>query len=318
MEPRQDANNSNHGLNPPSPAPPDDFQIKGAAAAALKRQQKNLNPPEPETCAICLEAIHERAVASPCNHLSFDFICLVQWLQEHATCPLCKAEVKAVEYDWRSPEDYKTYTVVAKPDSGAKAPPNSHNTHRRTTAAAAARRRRDEIPWGPQPTTTPSSSSSSSNSTGVLEDPSLPRRRLVYDNHTPSLHVGANRISQYRNFTPSTFAASPTLQTRARIFLRRELRVFPFLDRRPAGANREFLVEYVVAVLKSHDPKGADGRAGELVGGFVGREDAGLLLHELDAWLRSPYEKLEVWDEKVQYLEADGEGWRGGKRGRRG
>lgn len=306
METRQDANNSNHGLKPPSPAPPDDFQIKGAAAAALKRQQRST---EPETCAICLEAIHERAIAAPCNHLSFDFICLVQWLQEHATCPLCKAEVKAVEYDWRSPNDYKTYTVVAKPDSGAKGP-ESHNTRRRTTAAAAARRRRDEIPWGPQPTT-------SSNTSVLIEDPSLPRRRLVYDNHTPSLHVGANRISQYRTFTPSTFASSPTLQTRARIFLRRELRVFPFLDRRPAGANREFLVEYVVAVLKSHDPKSADGRAGELVGGFIGREDAGLLLHELDAWLRSPFERLEVWDERVQYAGSD-EGRRSGKRARRG
>jgi hypothetical protein len=308
METRQDANTSNHGLKIPSPAPPDDFQIKGAAA--LKRQQKNHTPPEPETCAICLEAIHERAVAAPCNHLSFDFICLVQWLQEHATCPLCKAEVRAVEYDWRSPEDYKTYTVVVKPDAGAKEPEDSRNTRQRTNATAA-RRRRDEIPWGPQPTT-----SSASSSTGVLEDPSLPRRRQVYDNHTPCLHVGANRVSQYRTFTPSTFAASSALQTRARIFLRRELRVFPFLDRRPAGANREFLVEYVVAVLRSHDPKSADGRAGELLGGFLGREDAGLLLHELDAWLRSPFEKLEVWDEKVQYLDSD-EGRRGGRSGKR-
>jgi hypothetical protein len=310
METREDHNTSIHGLNRPSPAPPDDLQIKGAAAAALKRQQKNLTPPEPETCAICLEAIHERAVASPCNHLSFDFICLVQWLQEHATCPLCKAEVKAVEYDWRSPEDYKTYTVVVKPDSGAKAPESSHGVRRRTNAAAA-RRRRDEIPWGPQPTTT-----SSSSSTGVLQDPSLPRRRQVYDNHTPCLHVGANRISQYRTFTPAIFASSPALQTRARIFLRRELRVFPFLDRRPAGANREFLVEYVVAVLKSHDPKSADGRAGELLGGFLGREDAGLLLHELDAWLRSPFERLEGWDEKVQYADS-AEGRRGGGSGKR-
>jgi len=312
METRKDTHTTEHGLKPasPVPSPPDDFRIRGAA---LKRPRKNQIPPEPETCAICLEAIHERAVASPCNHLSFDFICLVQWLQEHATCPLCKAEVKAVEYDWRSPEDYKTYTVVAKSDARDKGP-DSHGTGRRRTAAAAARRRRDEIPWGPQPTT------SSSNSTGVIEDPSLPRRRLVYDNHTPSLHVGANRISQYRTFTPSIFAACPALQTRARIFLRRELRVFPFLDRRPAGANREFLVEYVVAVLKSHDPKSADGRAGELLGGFLGREDAVLLLHELDAWLRSPFEKLEVWDERVQYADTPDvrRAGRGGKPVRRG
>lgn len=323
METREE-NNSNHGLKSHSPAPApapvsspqDDFRIKGAASAAttLKRPKNNVTP-ECESCAICLEAIHERAVAAPCNHLSFDFICLVQWLQEHATCPLCKAEVKSVEYDWRSAEDYKTYTVV-KPTPGAKEPEN--NARRRTPAGATtAARRRREIPWGPQPATSSSSSSSSA------EDSSLPRRRLVYDNHTPSLHVGANRTSQYQHFTPSTFASNPTLQTRARIFLRRELRVFPFLDRRPAGANREFLVEYAVAVLKAHDPKGADGRAGELLGEFLGAEDARLLLHELDAWLRSPFERLEVWDRKVQYCDplavgrAGGSGSGRGKRGRR-
>jgi hypothetical protein len=269
----------NDGLNTPTSAPPDDFTIKGAAN---KRKRSNV---EPETCAICLEAIKERAVATPCNHLSFDFICLVQWLQEHATCPLCKADVKEVQYDWRTPRDFKTYTV------------GQHHKAKAATAgqprqrAPAARRRRD-VPWGPQ---TASSSSVSS------EDPSLTRRRQIYLQHTPSLHVGANRISQYQTFTPASFAASSALQTRARIFLRRELRVFDFLDRRPAGANREFLIEYLVAVLKSNDPKGADGHAEELVKEFLGREDARLLLHELDAWLRSPYERLEAWDTHVQY-----------------
>jgi hypothetical protein len=272
-------NRENDGLNTPASAPPDNFSIKGAAT---KRKRSHV---EPEACAICLEAIKERAVATPCNHLSFDFICLVQWLQEHATCPLCKAEVKEVQYDWRAPTDFKTYTVGQ--DHTAKATA-SHTRQR----VSAARRRRD-VPWGSQ---TASSSSSVS-----AEDPSLTRRRQVYLNHTPSLHVGANRISQYQTFTPASFAASPALQTRARIFLRRELRVFDFLDRRPAGANREFLIEYLVAVLKSNDPKGADGHAEELVKEFLGREDARLLLHELDAWLRSPYERLEAWDSHAQY-----------------
>lgn len=283
----------NDGLNTPASAPPDDFSIKGAAS---KRKRSHV---EPEACAICLEAIKERAVATPCNHLSFDFICLVQWLQEHATCPLCKAEVKEVQYDWRSPRDFKTYTVGQYQTGKASA---RHTSQR----GSAVRRRGRDIPWGPQ---TASSSSSVS-----AEDPSLTRRRQVYANHTPSLHVGANRISQYQTFTPASFAASPALQTRARIFLRRELRVFDFLDRRPAGANREFLIEYLVAVLKSNDPKGADGHAEELVKEFLGREDARLLLHELDAWLRSPYERLEAWDSHVQYGAVRERASRGDKR----
>lgn len=267
-------NSDKDGLKPPSP-PPDDFKVKGAGT---KRHV------EPESCAICLEAIKERAVATPCNHLSFDFICLIQWLQEHATCPLCKAQVKEVQYDWRAPHDFKTYTVG---EATAKA------TTRQTRQRGITRRRRD-IPWGP-------SANASSSTTASAEDPAIARRRQVYEHHTPSLHVGANRLSQYQTFTPAAFASALALQTRARIFLRRELRVFGFLDRRPAGANREFLIEYLIAVLKAHDPKGADGQAEELVREFLGREDARLLLHELDAWLRSPYERLEAWDSHVQY-----------------
>jgi hypothetical protein len=268
----------NNGLTTPASVPPDDFTIKGAAS----KQKRKRSHVEPEACAICLEAIKERAVATPCNHLSFDFICLVQWLQEHATCPLCKADVKEVQYDWRSPQHFKTYTV------------RQHRAEKNIASRprTPAARRRPDIPWGPR---------TASSSIVSAEDPSLTRRRQVYLEHTPSLHVGANRISQYQTFTPASFAASSTLQTRARIFLRRELRVFEFLDRRPAGANREFLIEYIVAVLKSNDPKGADSHAEELVKEFLGREDARLLLHELDAWLRSPYERLEAWDSHVQY-----------------
>lgn len=284
----------NYGLNTPTSTLPDDFTIKGATSKGKRKR----NHVEPETCAICLEAIKERAVATPCNHLSFDFICLVQWLQEHATCPLCKADVKEVQYDWRTPRDFKIYTVGQH-----QAAKKAVSQPRQRTSAA---RRRRDVPWGPQ--------AASSSSSVSAEDPSLTRRRQVYADHTPSLHVGANRISQYQTFTPASFAASSALQTRARIFLRRELRVFAFLDRRPAGANREFLIEYLVAVLKSNDPKGADGHAEELVKEFLGREDARLLLHELDAWLRSPYERLEAWDGHVQYGESSGRGGGNSKR----
>jgi hypothetical protein len=43
-----------------------------------------------DTCVICLSQVTERAITVPCNHYTFDFICLVSWLQERSTCPLCK------------------------------------------------------------------------------------------------------------------------------------------------------------------------------------------------------------------------------------
>ncbi len=42
-----------------------------------------------DPCVICLDAVSERAVASPCRHQNFDFLCLVSWLQERSACPLC-------------------------------------------------------------------------------------------------------------------------------------------------------------------------------------------------------------------------------------
>ncbi len=43
-----------------------------------------------DPCVICLDSISERAFASPCRHHSFDFLCLVSWLDQRAQCPLCK------------------------------------------------------------------------------------------------------------------------------------------------------------------------------------------------------------------------------------
>ena len=42
-----------------------------------------------DACVICLDTVSERAAASPCRHDSFDFLCLVSWLQERSKCPLC-------------------------------------------------------------------------------------------------------------------------------------------------------------------------------------------------------------------------------------
>lgn len=49
------------------------------------------------------------------------------------------------------------------------------------------------------------------------------------------------------------------------------------------------------------DMKASNGHAENLLAEFLGRETARLFFHELEAWLRSPYTKLEEWDEEVQY-----------------
>lgn len=197
-----------------------------------------------------------------------------------------KAQVTQVQYDWRSPQDYKTYIIPAEKDEpaarAASAPVTGPLTSRRPQFQRTFRRGNGRFNPPPRQAT---------------PDSALAFRRRIYAAKSFSLHVGANRVSEYRNFTPATFAANSRLQTRARTFMRRELQVFSFLQH----PNLEFLIEYIVALLKKLDIKGADGAAKELVAEFLGVENAALFLHELEQWLRSPYEKLDDWDRHVQY-----------------
>lgn len=125
--------------------------------------------------------------------------------------------------------------------------------------------------------------------------------------------MGSNPFSGYRDITPDVIANDPDLQSKARTWIRRELRVFSFLQISPADSsssdpvatstNAEFLLSYIVSILKMVDLKASHGHAENLVTEFLGRENSRLLLHELNAWLRSPYSRLVEWDQAVQYME---------------
>jgi hypothetical protein len=150
----------------------------------------------------------------------------------------------------------------------------------------------------------------------VYEDEAIQRRRFVYRHSLYSLHMGSNRrqpaASRYRELSPQLFMTDPELISRARMWLRRELRVFEFLNadsdspydhdpvrRRERGTNNaEFLLEYTIPILKTIDIQGSAGQAEDIIQEFLGRENTRLFLHELNAWLRSPYKS---WDSVVQY-----------------
>lgn len=213
-----------------------------------------------------------------------------------------KIELTAVQYELNAPQGPKLYTI---PPPIATTPRAPHPTRSHPGTRYGPRGgRRPAPPPRPQ-----------------LDDP-LERRRNVYRNQTYSMRVGSNRLSQYRELTPQLFDRDEGLVSRARKWIRRELRVFSFLNpeseeeertshqvSRPGhqrlesrrANNAEFLLEYVIAILRTVDLKGSAGQAEELLRDFIGRENARLFLHELQAWLRSPYNSLEDWDRHVQY-----------------
>jgi hypothetical protein len=61
---------------------------KGISQNTIEQLAQN-NATEVKPCVICLERISDAAIALPCKHAWFDFLCLVSWLQERLTCPLC-------------------------------------------------------------------------------------------------------------------------------------------------------------------------------------------------------------------------------------
>lgn len=124
------------------------------------------------------------------------------------------------------------------------------------------------------------------------------------------MHIGSNPYSGYRDVTPQMIARDAGLQSKASTWIRRELRVFTFLQTDPVASasdaaitssNAEFLLSYIVSILKTVDIKASNGHAENLLTDILGRESAKLFLHELHAWLRSPHTRLRDWDEAVQY-----------------
>lgn len=235
-------------------------------------------------------------MALPCKHDCFDFPCLGNWLTKHKTCPLCKGEVEKLEYEFNGAgESTFFFLPPPEPDEVSLSGP----THRRDPRRYSQRRRR------PQPL------SHGCIGSGVQDDLGLERRRDIYREQLLSLHVGTNRISRYQDLNPQCFR-DDALLSRARKWIRRELQVFDFLnadcadiggERRRAN-NSEFLLEYLIAILKTTDLKGSGGHAEELLKDFIGRDNARVFLHELQAWLRSPYQHLHDWDRAVQYDES--------------
>lgn len=253
-----------------------------------------------DCCVICLENVSEPCVAHPCAHHNFDFLCLVSWLQEQAACPLCKSQVQEVRYEFsQDRKRWKAYKVGSQkqPETTSSAAAGRSTRLYQGTRLAQHRQRRE---YRPRPQVTP--------------DEAILRRRDIYSNQLYSLHVGSNRLSRYKDLTPDLFETDPELVSRARKWIRRELQVFQFLSsgtvaepRQDAAGSRrradnaEILLEYIIAILKTIDTQGSCGQAEDMLQEFLGRENTRLFLHELRAWLRSPYTSLEDWDRHVQY-----------------
>jgi Ring finger domain len=247
-----------------------------------------------DCCVICLDRISEQAESTPCGHKSFDYVCLLSWLEQRPACPLCNAEITGVYYHLAAGQKRQIYNVPP-PKAPSVEKPLDARSDITSRHRGGFRQRRPYIPH-----------------LRLDPDEAILCRRYIYQHKLYCLHVGSNRVSRFRDLTPQLFSSDTELVSRARKWIRRELQVFVFLagaaseppnPNTRAANNTEFLLEYIIAILKTVDTQGSGGQAEDMLQEFLGRENTRHFLHELRAWLRSPYTSLEDWDRHVQYPE---------------
>ncbi|KAI1109359.1 hypothetical protein F5Y14DRAFT_29888 [Nemania sp. NC0429] len=261
----------------------------------------------PACCVICLDGITEPCEARPCKHRNFDYLCLLNWLERSTRCPLCKGTIHEVGHDLDH-DGLGTSRVYLVPQLNQVKDGASRAGEPRAQAQLYTSRLEDRHPDG----RSDSRRHENFSQRPVTRDEAILRREQIYRNRLYSLHVGTNPRSRYKDITPASFESDPELLSRARAWLRRELQVFGFLrtPSSPQGSgdvmtrrranNAEFLLEYIIAILKTVDIQGSQGAAEDMLSEFLGRENTRLLLHELRNFLRSPW-SIETWDRKVRY-----------------
>lgn len=297
----------------------EDHHHEQAATAAIGAASAVTCPDDgPDCCVICLEAVTAPCEVVPCGHVLFDLPCALGWLGLHPSCPLCKTPVVRLLHG-ASGELGRPYTEFHHPAAGAP----RRQSWQATGAAAMM------LPPTPASTPPPPPRLQRLAAAAAREDdsPAVRFRRDVYRHNRFSMHVGSNPVSRYRELTAAMVQHDEQLVSRARMFIRRELRVFTFLTAnraRPLSPlvaphsgytttatappqlrrrtpSTEFLLEFIVSMLKSVEMMGNLGAAQDALADYLGREFARLFLHELRSWLRSPYATLEEWDRAVQY-----------------
>ncbi|KAI0656032.1 hypothetical protein C8Q70DRAFT_922141 [Cubamyces menziesii] len=265
----------------PEPEPPLTSPSEGLEAA------EELEGHDGEHCSICLQPYSDRTVIPICSH-EFCFECLLIWTDQSRRCPLCSQDVgKYLMHNIRSKYDYQKHYLAplrASPEAQAV------TAVRQEIRQRAARRR--EVEWGRR-------RQREREEIDELER-AIEKRRWVYRHALYAKHVASNPYTRYRPFpTPAQFTASQDYISRATVFIRRELRVWPGLD-------VEFLTTFTISLMKSLDIRSEP--AVRLLSEFLDmdaehgheHDNAEHFAHELYCYLRSPYRDLAAYDRNVQ------------------
>lgn len=278
-----------------------------------------------DRCVVCQDDVTDPSETTPCLHRQGCWECILQVMHTFGRCAYCRQPMHSLVRLSTRETVYNQGSHPTKYEPPIYDDDDVYGSEQEERPRPRRPRRRN-----------PRVRDDEDGSSRALRR-AVARRRSVYTHARFSQHIGSNRHSGYREITPALVLREPALVSRARMWLRRELLVFSFLHpdtakHRPSpppapseqpgrgrrrgrmaarlrSQNAEFLLEYVVAILKTVDLMGSAGQAENMVAEYLGRDTARLFLHELRAWLRSPYTSLDEWDRAVQYEEEVRPAW---------
>ncbi|KAK8080731.1 hypothetical protein PG997_008549 [Apiospora hydei] len=128
--------------NPQSNAPPPASEDTIAKLPRKKLDEKMLGPELKGECTICIDDVGmgDEVIVLPCKHWFHDE-CVVLWLKEHNTCPICRAPVEG-ESAGQPQRNDETAGPEAGPSSSSRP---SAAERRRSNLRQSARDRIDSI-----------------------------------------------------------------------------------------------------------------------------------------------------------------------------
>ncbi|KAL7748022.1 hypothetical protein RI367_006568 [Sorochytrium milnesiophthora] len=192
---------------------------------------------------------------------------------------MCKARLDSLMYE-ATPSVYRVHIVDPRRDRQVRRPRSA---------------RRPQVAAAPE---------------DVRQEKAIERRRLIYARNARVHHIGANKQSGFKETlavcSPALFKRVPAKLDRLVPWIRRDLQALdPLVPLTASSASRsspvtnniEFVQQYVVAVLKQHDPQSPE--AVHALSSLL-QEYAEHFLLELVSFARSPF-NIATYDRTIDY-----------------
>ncbi|CAD6451477.1 9cd76d5d-f288-4319-8f53-349f9485f88d [Sclerotinia trifoliorum] len=234
-------------------------------------------------CKICDQSVSWKGRVEPCGHEVFHHCCIEGWLDKgERTCPICRGNIIGIRHNFSQDGNHSKYRKLAELEPRRVVLFLAHGVQRAL----------------------------------LIPQQNVRRRISVYLTKSFSIPI----ISFIRRrVTPQDIANSSDMEARVRLFAEHEIQIFsakcvcPACQEPTSSSSihmivpseveviRNFVVNKIVDLLKRYDLQDKAVEIEQEAEQYL-NEHARLFLHELRAWIESPFDTLEQWHRNARYL----------------